>query len=603
MDTTKNVAELVRKLESDYISGTTSISKYVNFSLYENIEKIYAYINSKHISGETDSLGREKPFFNICTAAINVWYRATDIDRKNIRIKPTKSGDTMLAFLANVHLQNYMKSDDFGTFLNEWGRVMARFGSAISKHIENDEGLHSMVIPWNRIIIDSIDFENNPKIEILELTPAQLKKRKGYDQKVVDALIDTVSARKLIGGQTQDTKTGFIRLYEIHGELPLSLITGKEKDDNEYVQQMHVVSFVQGKNKGEFDDFCLYSGKEKEDPYVISHLIKEDGRSQSIGAVEHLFETQWMQNHTAKAIKDQLDIASKLMFQTSDQTYVGRNALLAVESGDILTHALNQPLTQINNGSHDISSLQSFAGQWKSLGNEITGISESMLGVTPPSGTAWRQTNQLLQESHSLFELMIENKGLALENIIKRYVLPYLKKKMDTSEEISATLESYDIDKIDTIYARNKAIIDSNKKILEDFRAGKVPEMPDLEADQQSIKSNLAQNGAQRFFSPSDIDDTTWKELLKDLEMDVEIEITNENTDRQSRLATIDTILRVMSSNPQVFETPRGKLLFNAALNETGVVSPLEINNTVIEQPVQQLTPKEIPSIVPQGGI
>jgi hypothetical protein len=80
---------------------------------------------------------------------------------------------------------------------------------------------------------------------------------------------------------------------------------------------------------------------------------------------------------------------------------------------------------------------------WKSLGSEIAGISESMLGNTAPSGTAWRQVEALLQESHSLFELMTENKGLDIEKMLRKYVIPFLKKKLDTKEEIVATLEAH----------------------------------------------------------------------------------------------------------------------------------------------------------------
>src|ERR1035437_7562315 len=95
-----DVGGLVRRLESNYIYGTTVVSKYVSKSMYEDLQKIDAYLNSKHTSGETDSLGREKPFFNIVTAAVNIWYRATDLDRKNIKVKPTKIKDTFMAFLA-----------------------------------------------------------------------------------------------------------------------------------------------------------------------------------------------------------------------------------------------------------------------------------------------------------------------------------------------------------------------------------------------------------------------------------------------------------------------------------------------------------------------
>lgn len=181
-------------------------------------------------------------------------------------------------------------------FLNEWGRALASYGSAVVKFIESEGQLHSMVIPWNRLIVDQIDFDNDVVIEVLELTPAQLKKRKGYDQEIVDKLIDSVTVRETLGKQRKDNKLNFIKLYEVHGELPLSYITGKDKDDDTYVQQMHVISYVESKEKGKFDDFTLFKGREAKNPYMITHLIKEDGRTQSIGAVENLFEAQWMVN-------------------------------------------------------------------------------------------------------------------------------------------------------------------------------------------------------------------------------------------------------------------------------------------------------------------
>ena len=141
----ESVCEIVRNRETNYVNGMTTISKYVQFSMYENIEKIEAYVNSKHISGETDAMGREKPFFNIVTAARNIWYRATDIDRKNIRIKATKKTDILGAFLASIHLQDWMKRDAFGVFLNTWGMALATYGSSVVKFIEAGGDLNSSV--------------------------------------------------------------------------------------------------------------------------------------------------------------------------------------------------------------------------------------------------------------------------------------------------------------------------------------------------------------------------------------------------------------------------------------------------------------------------
>ena len=69
-DTT--IYELVRQAEQNDQQGNTLISKYVTFDMRENINKIEAYINSKHISGDTDSMGRDKPFFNIVTGIVNI---------------------------------------------------------------------------------------------------------------------------------------------------------------------------------------------------------------------------------------------------------------------------------------------------------------------------------------------------------------------------------------------------------------------------------------------------------------------------------------------------------------------------------------------------
>ncbi len=578
----QTIGELIREAEANYINGNTQISKYVDFSLKENIEKIDAYINSRHTSGSTDSLGREKPFFNIVTAAVNIWYRATDIDRKNILIKPTNSKEVIGAFLATVHLQDWMRKDNFGKFLNEWGRTLARYCSAVSKFIENDEGLHAEVIPWNRLIVDPIRFDNNATIEVLELTPAQLRKKKGYDKKIVDKLIESVSARESIGKEKKDTYDNFIKLYEVHGELPKSFLTGKE-DDDEYVQQMQVVSFVENKENGKFDDYVLAKGKEKQHPYMITHLIEEDGRVMGIGAVENLFEAQWMQNHTIKAIKDQLDLASKLIFQTSDGNFVGQNAINSIETGDIMIHAPNQPLTQLANNAHDITSLQAFQQQWKVLGNEINGISEAMMGGTPKSGTAWRQTEAMLQESHSLFEIMTENKGLAIEEMMRRYIIPYLKKQMDTTDEVAMTMNQYNIDKINRMYVPNEAIRRANKKMSDQMFAGEIAEFPDMDKEIEAIKKEVS-GGV--YLSPEDVEGKTWKQHFKNLEWEVEVDVTGEASNSQIMMTTLNTTLQTLVALQGRPMTADEKLVFNKILTATGQVSPLEMSQ------LEESTPK-----------
>ena len=159
-----DIFEVVRSAETNYLRGSVKRGEHVTFSMYDTIEKIIAYTNSRHTSGEKDSLGRDKPFFNIVTAAENIWFKATDIDRKDIIIRPTKKSHVALAFVGTVLLQNWMRKTGLGKFLNSWGRTMSRYGGAVSKWIERDGKLIATVIPWNRMICDPIYFYSLPTI-------------------------------------------------------------------------------------------------------------------------------------------------------------------------------------------------------------------------------------------------------------------------------------------------------------------------------------------------------------------------------------------------------------------------------------------------------
>ena len=592
----ESIHEIVREAEQNFTTGTVKIGKYVDWSLHDTIERIDAYLNSKHISGEKDSAGREKPFFNIVTAAVNIWYRATDIDRKDIRIMPDSAEHTAIAFIANVHLQNWMKSSRFATFLNDWGRALARYGSAVVKFVEKDGELVASVIPWNRMIVDSVDFDALPRIEKFYLTPAQLRKKEGYDQGVVNDLIETASARKTLDDEQVDQQNHFIELYEVHGMLPSYMLDDEPKpiedEDAKFVQQMHVISYVQGQD-GKYHDFCLYKGREKKDPYMITHLIREDGRTLSIGAVEYLFNAQWMTNHSVKNMKDTLDISSKLIFQTSDAHYVGRNVLSSIESGQIMIHKVNEPLTQVNNSKPDIQAFQNFGQMWQSLAQEITSTPEALRGTTLPSGTPYSLGAYLGQNANSLFEIMTENKGNHIEDMMREYIIPHLMTKMDTKDEIVATLDAQGISEIDAMYIPREAVRRYNKRAVDTILEGGIPSPFQPEMEQQSVRDDMAPLGNKRFFKPDEVGEKTWKQAQEGFAMTATVEVTNENTDKQAVLTTLSSVFQTIASNPAILQDQNAKMIFGAILSETGRISPIQLSTA---------SATRTPQVAPTGG-
>ncbi len=589
----QTITSLVKERENTYINGKSNISQYVDYSQYETISTIEAYLNSKHTSGAYDALGREKPFFNIVTAVANIWMRATDIDRKNIRFRATKQAEVIPAFLANCILQNWMKESNFGSFLNDWGRTLARYGSAVTKFVEKDGMLNINVTPWNKLITDQIDFENNVKIFKFYLTPAQLRLNETYNQDVVESLLQSVQARKTIGEQNIDTLSDYIELYEVQGNLPVSMLTGDDKDEEVYADQIHIISY-----SGNKEDFTLYKGKIKKQQYHKADLIKEDGRALGIGAVEHLFQAQWMANHSVKLYKDQMELISKVIFQTADKNYAGRNALTAIENGDIMIHDVNSPLTQVNNQGHDLTNITNFLVQWQNLGKEITSTPDAISGNTMPSGTAYRQVAILNQESHSLFELMTENKGLAIEEMFREWIIPYIRKQLNNKDEIVAMLDDAGIKQLDTWYITGTANKKVNQKIIDRALEGEITtqeQQMEMTAEESAkLQGELSMMGNQRFIKPSELDDKTWKDIL-DINWDaIEVEITNEQSDKEAVMTTLTTVMQTVASNPAVLQDPNMKMLFNKILEMTGQVSTIELSTqpqaTPVQQPPQAMT-------------
>src|SRR4051794_38819938 len=92
-----SIYDFVRKQRDEYRSNTVTITEGYEFSQYETLRTIELYHNSKFTSGPKDSLGREKPFYNITKFRVNVAVRATDLDTKDVQIQADRTTKTSYA--------------------------------------------------------------------------------------------------------------------------------------------------------------------------------------------------------------------------------------------------------------------------------------------------------------------------------------------------------------------------------------------------------------------------------------------------------------------------------------------------------------------------
>jgi len=587
MDNIKTVGQIIQDLETKFTSETVKVSEHVELSQFDTNNRVEAYLASRHISGDTDAQGREKPFANIVISAVNIWYRATKRRLKDIKVRADKEGNVLAAYMATVLLKNWANKSQFESFLTKWGMTLSAYGWAVTKWIDRGGELDFSVTKPGNLIFDPIDFESNVVIEKFYLTPADLMNHPGYDKKVAKSLLDDVVSRQNLRHEQKDNRADFIELYELHGVLPLSLVTGDESDGDTYVQQMHIVSMLGSNSTKDYKEYELVCGREDKSPYILTNLLPDatGQRATSAGAVELLFDSQWMFNHYEKLTKDKLDLA-KDIYQTSDGSFVGKNATTNIDNGDILIHEDGRPLTKVNTQTTDITALQNARAQWNSLSQSLSSTPEAMRGGDIKSGTAYRTQQLAVNESSSLFEEMGYNKDIALKQMFRDFIIPFVKRKMDSTEEISALMDSQDIKKIDSKFVSNKVAAKVNAKIISQvLDEGLMPTPEDqaqmAQEEEVGMKAQLADLGNQRFFKPSDIDGKTWKESIKDFEWEVEIDTPTDQKDVNLTMETITNVLGITMDpvKAQMADRPINKFLINKVLTITGAISPIELGD------------------------
>jgi hypothetical protein len=67
-----SIYDFVKTQRDNYRNQTIEITDGYEFSQYQTIRTIELYHNSKFTSGNKDSLGREKPFYNITKFRVDV---------------------------------------------------------------------------------------------------------------------------------------------------------------------------------------------------------------------------------------------------------------------------------------------------------------------------------------------------------------------------------------------------------------------------------------------------------------------------------------------------------------------------------------------------
>lgn len=106
LTTNETPSHVVEQQIDNYISEEITITDAYQFSQYKTIQQIENFMHSKFTSGQFDSRGNPKPFFNITKGKVNIAIRATDIDRKDIKNRRPFVPVSHRAFAARTGTRN-----------------------------------------------------------------------------------------------------------------------------------------------------------------------------------------------------------------------------------------------------------------------------------------------------------------------------------------------------------------------------------------------------------------------------------------------------------------------------------------------------------------
>jgi len=528
------------------------------FDHQDTIKTIEYYSNDKFISGNRDSLGREKPFYNVCNYRVTTAKTATDLDVKDISYEPDSLEYRVQAMLINKELYKYLKEINFSKTLNEMGFVRPKYGGVLIKKNDDNGKPNISVVDWKNVEVDPVNILKGSIIETHYLLPSEL-----IDKADVWDVRDALDAFN----EAQKGKPGRVEVKEISGEMPVSfykectedVYVPTDEDEQEYNRYCFYIAVI-GEKK-----YLLYSEEEKEMRYKYLPWEVIPGRSLGRGVVEEGFEAQVWVNDSVISMKNVMEISGKVVLSTTSRKVSG-NAITGIESGHIFELEDGKTISSLNLSPSALPQFERIIDLWNQQYDKSSSTYGANTGEAPPAGTPYSQVALLNQVANSPFEFRREEWGIFLNEVLNDWIFPYLKKRITKAHDLISDFSSEELETIDEAIVNSTANSYIKKKVL----AGSVVSPLEQSEITEMFKKKLSKTGSKRTIKiPKD---------FLNVEGKLTANITGELKNKGVILQSLDSILKtvVSSFNPNtgsyaVLEDPILSKLFSQIIEAAGI--------------------------------
>lgn len=524
------------------------------FNHAETLRTIDLYYMSKFKSGNIDSLGYRKFFYNIVKPAADIATKFIDLDTKDIILVPEHGDDELKVWLMQRKLKQWLKDTDFGCLLNDVAFDLPKYGTVVIK--KNKDG-------WGKVNIQNLRME--PWVKCLDesgfVYEIHAMGRYELDQMGWDA--DALSQLYARGDETSftvyscydRTSTGWKKT--VYGDLYSS--TNKDGSVNRAVESEITT------HNDFYGALVLYEEMiaDEDFPYRELHWEKVPGRWLGYGFIEYLEENQIATNESENLERKGLHFTSLKIYQTRDETIGGSNILTSTQNGDILT--TQSEIAPITVEERNLPAFAATRQNWAMNTERKTFTSDITSGANLPSRTPLGVANLQASLATSYFELKRENFGLFIKDLILEDIIPDFKNENRKSHILTFLGSDEEIDKLDEIVSEVKV----DEAVVKYAMAnGYFPSREVRDVTKQKVMMDLKKNKNRYLEIPDSFYDNA--------RFMVDVLITGENIDNGTKSQVLQLAMQIIGTNPGVVQNPVTKRILFSML-ALGGISPVEL--------------------------
>lgn len=577
-----SVYEFIKTNETSYKSTPITLADGYEWSMYEHVRKSFLYKNSKFFKGADD---KKRPFKNIILPILNVAYRSEGFDVKDIVPFVNDSENYYKSFFFKKFHPRWARENNIDTAIDESVESYVDYGLTLLKNV--DETRPHTVPLESLAFCDQTDVLAGPLCIKHAYSPDELTEM-GWNKEEVDrAILKAETTKTPAQTNTANRTPGKnIEVYELHGVLPKSWLMDdtdeKYEDAKDYIRQMHIITYFTD-NDGKEQGITLFKSKQKD----LFKAIKRDnifGRACGRGGIEELFEPQTWINYNEIQMKRMLDAAALMLLKTTDKKFAQQNKVSDLDQNELMVLDEGKDISQVTIQPQNKQMFEQAVLNWQQEARVTGSASDPALGLNPVSGTPLGTTELVTQQGIGIHEYRQGKLATFWGNeVYPDWVLPRLVTEMNQGQKFLEELTLEELQEVaetvttNTTNQRIKEIILDNGNISEE----------EVETFRTVTKENFMKGGNKRFIE-------ILKGEIKDLPVDVEINIAGKQKDLAKAADALNNIFRFVFSNPQgfmqVMQIPGMSKSFNDILEFSGL-SPVNFGG-ITKQMIESMQPE-----------